>query len=120
MMIDGYWWRGYSPYENHWEKLNVLYDALLIFENDVRFDEHVICLAKIFEVEEKQIVEDYYHLKGLKVWKGVELVERRGDFNWTSMAQIANGKSKLHHSKRSWNYLSNETLEIFAPMMKGD
>ena len=106
LRVGGYWWKGYSPYDYHGEKLNVLHDALLIFENDVRFYEHVQCFSRIFGVDHERIVEDYYHLKDLKSVNenNAIFVERNGNQNWTSLKSCWHEQGCIYHDNiNSWN-----------------
>ena len=43
-----------------------LFDALLIFENDTRFHEHINCFERIFSVPSHIILKDFYSLKDTK------------------------------------------------------
>ena len=79
-----YWWRGYNPYsENYADKYENLFDALLIFQNDARFYEHINCFSVLFNVSANIINEDFDNLKilkengklGLKAWKNKKYCE---------------------------------------------
>ena len=62
-----YWWRGYNPYsENYADTYENLFDALLIFQNDARFYEHVNCFSALFNVSANIINNDFNALKILK------------------------------------------------------
>ena len=72
------WWRGYSTYDDSY-RFNVtnLFEALMLFDGDERFDDHVNCLADIFNITQKSIVSDIQRAKGLYSSES-KLIERRG------------------------------------------
>ena len=62
-----YWWRGYNPVsENYAQTYENLFDALLIYQNDARFYEHVNCFSALFNVSANIIKNDFKTLKILK------------------------------------------------------
>ena len=68
VLIDrNYWWRGYNPYsENYAQTYENLFDALLIYQNDARFYEHINCFSALFNVSADTIKNDFNSLKILK------------------------------------------------------
>ena len=76
---EDYWWRGYSPYDiDYSDDFETLLDALLVFEGDSRFSEHLVCLSKIFDIDQIDLHRDFQNLKDLKAGKTLEIV-RKGD-----------------------------------------
>ena len=64
---SSYWWRGYNPHsENYAQTFENLFDALLIYQNDARFYEHVNCFSALFNVSANIIMNDFNTLKILK------------------------------------------------------
>ena len=62
-----YWWRGYNPHStNYAQTYENLFDALLIYQNDARFYEHVNCFSALFNVSANIIKNDFDTLKILK------------------------------------------------------
>ena len=61
------WWRGYSTYDDSY-RFNVtnLFEALILFDGDERFDDHVNCWADIFGISRNNILSDFKSLKELK------------------------------------------------------
>ena len=74
------WWRGYSPYDvDYSDNFEILLDALLLFQEDIRFSQHLVCFAKIFDIDQNVLYRDFSHLKDLKATKTAPIV-RRGDY----------------------------------------
>ena len=74
-----YWWPGYSPYDiDYSDEFKTLLDALLVFEDDTRFSEHLVCLSKIFDVDKNILHRDFTLMKDLKAKKTV-MVQRKGE-----------------------------------------
>ena len=63
--------------EQNEENFENLFDALLIFENDTRFHEHINCFERIFSVPSHIILKDFYSLKEMK--KEVKLCNKFHD-----------------------------------------
>ena len=79
-MNKGKWWPGYSPYDvDYSDDFEILFDALLHFQEDIRFSEHIACLAKIFDIDPNVLYRDFSEMKDLKVPK-TSLVVRRGKY----------------------------------------
>ena len=72
------WWRGYSPYDDPYRyNVSNLLEALILFDGDERFDDHVNCLADIFNATQESIVADFQRAKGLYSGE-TKFIERRG------------------------------------------
>ena len=72
------WWRGYSPYDElyRYNVSNIL-EALILFDGDERFDDHVNCLADIFNATQESIVADFQRTRSLYSVES-RFIERRG------------------------------------------
>ena len=72
------WWRGYSPYDEPYRyNVSNLLEALVLFDGDERFDDHVNCLADIFNATQESIVADFQRTRSLYSVES-RFIERRG------------------------------------------
>ena len=97
---DESWWRGYSPYDDYSDDFAMLLDTLLIFQDDIRFSDHIGCLAKIFDIDQNVVYRDFNHMKDLKVSKRSMIVRRGEYFNGTLsvfFCDNANYSIPYHH-----------------------
>ena len=86
------WWRGYSPYDvDNSDDFDVLLDALLVFQDDIRFSEHLVCLAKIFDIDQNILYRDFIGMKDLKVSKTSTVVRRGKYFNRSFSVYLGDG-----------------------------
>ena len=76
----GFWWRGFSPYDiNYSDDYETLLDAMLLFQDDQRFSDHLVCWSKIFDIEPNVLHRDFQQMKDLKA-RTKSMVIRKGDF----------------------------------------
>ena len=74
------WWRGYSPLDvDYSDDFEILLDAFLVFEEDERFSEHLVCLAKIYDIDPNVLYQDFINIRDLKVSKNA-IVVRKGEY----------------------------------------
>ena len=74
-----FWWRGYSPYDTDYsDNYETLLDAMLLFEDDQRFSDHLVCWSKIFDIEPNVLHRDFQQMKDLKA-QTKSMVIRKGD-----------------------------------------
>ena len=88
------WWRGYSPYDvDYSDDLETLFDALLVFEGDPRFSEHLVCWSKIFDIDQAVLHRDFNNLRDLKESKKIMINRTTNDYD--GMASFDFGKALI-------------------------
>ena len=105
--VVDFWWRGYSPYDKDFsDDFDTLLDALLIFDGENRFSEHIVCLSKIFDINPNVLNRDFRNMRDLKVAK-TSMVVRKGEFH--------NGTFTLdfHESNSSFAEGEKFTVKLF-------
>ena len=104
------WWRGYSPYDvDYKENFEVLLDALLLFEEDIRFSDHLVCFSKIFGIDKNLLYRDFSHMKDLKA-KKTSVIVRRGE--------NLNGTFSVHtHGNPNHSSRTEVVLKVFGSVV---
>ena len=103
------WWRGYSPYDlGYSDDYTILLDAFLVFQDDFRFSPHLVCLAKIFDIDENVLYRDIINLKDLKVSKTSKVVRKGKYFNDTFSLYT---RPNFNHSTPSMEHI---VIKVFT------
>ena len=99
-----FWWRGYLPSNKEYNyEPSTLLETLLIFEGDLRFEDHLNCFSNIFTRTFDDIMDDYNALKEMFEEK-LSFVERYGD----------------HNDNLKDFELNAESKQVFAALFSGD
>ena len=118
-----FWWRGYLPSNKEYNyEPSTLLETLLIFEGDLRFEDHLNCFSNIFTHTFDDMMDDYNALKEMFEEK-LSFVERYGDHNDNLKDFELNAESKqvfaalfsgdvVGHSNKSLK-LVDDTLQIY-------